>query len=149
MADTLKLDILTPSGPVRIGSKDVGDHESTVEVPGVEVPGFLGEMGILPGHIPFITPVKPGIVRFKRGSDSARVAVGAGFLEVSEDGRVSIMTERAALPEDVDADAASKELSQVRERLAGLEDYALDSVEHKKLLQSEAWLEAQLRASEG
>jgi hypothetical protein len=53
------------------------------------------------------------------------------------------------LPDDVDADAVGKELGEVRERLAGLEDYALESVEHKKLLQSEAWLEAQLRAAAG
>ena len=40
MADTLKLDIVTPTGPIA--------NASGVEVPGVEVPGILGEMGVLP-----------------------------------------------------------------------------------------------------
>jgi F-type H+-transporting ATPase subunit epsilon len=148
MAD-LTLDILTPAGRVKLRKGEGDQLGESVEVPGVEVPGLEGEMGILPGHIPFITPVTGGVVRFKLDGESVRVAVGAGFLEISEDGRVSILTARAVLPQDVDADAAQSELSKVKEALLKLEDYALDSAEHRKLLEREAWLQAQLRAANG
>lgn len=146
MADMLTLDILTPAGPVKLEGSS-GD-ETSLEVPGVEVPGLLGELGILPGHIPFITPVKPGVVRFKTAERSVRLAVGAGFLEISEDGRVSILTQRAAQTGDVDAGTVRNELTDVREQLQKLGDYALDSAEHTKLLDREAWLEAQLRVAD-
>jgi F-type H+-transporting ATPase subunit epsilon len=148
MADLLQLDILTPTGPVRLGHKDAGDHQSTVAVPGVEVPGYLGELGVLPGHIPFITPVVPGVVRFRLDGESRRVAVGVGFLEVNEDGRVSILTERARLPEQIEVDQVREQLASVRKALVALADYALDSPEHQLLITDQAWLESQLRAAE-
>lgn len=136
MADTITLDILTPTGPRREG----------VSVAGVEIPGLLGEMGVLPGHETFITAVTPGVVRFKDGSDSVRMAVGAGFLEVTEDGRVVVLVERALEAEEIDAAAARSRLGEVN---ASLEAHkgAVTSAEHRALAQEQAWLEAQLRVS--
>ena len=77
MSDTaIKLDILTPMGAIRDG----------IEVPGVEVPGVLGEIGVLPRHEALLTALVPGVVRFREGATQVRLAVGAGFLEVKEAG---------------------------------------------------------------
>jgi F-type H+-transporting ATPase subunit epsilon len=147
MRTTLSLDVLTPAGPVELDDGARGDGEPGIEVPGVEVPGLQGELGILPGHIPFVTPIRAGVVRFRRGEETVRVAVSVGFLEVSEDGRVSILTERAALPAQIDVAAAERELSAVSDALAKLADYALTAPEHRELLDRRGWLEAQLRVS--
>lgn len=134
---TIKLDILTPMGPKRRG----------ISVSGVEVPGLLGELGVLPDHVPFITPIVPGVVRFREGNESVRVAVGAGFLEVTADSRVVILVERAAEPAEIDANKARDQLKQVQATLAKDLD-AIDAAEHRKLVTEQGWLEAQLRAGQ-
>lgn len=141
MAD-LHLDILTPTGPAEIPGLAPG----SLEVPGVEVPGLLGEVGVLPGHVPFVTPVVPGVLRFRFGGDDVRLAVGSGFLEVGADGRVTVLTERALGGEQIDVDAARKELEEVSAQLRD-DKSAIDAPEHMRLVAREAWCQAQLRAA--
>ncbi len=144
MADTLKLEILTPTGPVGFGPDQA---EQEVEVAGVEIPGVLGELGILPGHIPIVTPVVPGVVRFRAGDESVRLAVSNGFAEVSQDGRISILTDMVQRPDEVDTTEVKKELDEVEGELKGRRD-SIEGAEHVKLLRRQAWLQAQLRAAE-
>ena len=138
MTETLTLDILTPTGPLAAAHG--------VSVPGVEVPGALGALGLLPRHRPILTPVVPGVVRFRGKDGDTRVAVGSGFLEVSEAGRVTILTERACLAADVDVVAVKRELDQVLAELAS-ERRAIDDPEHRRLLVRRDWFSAQLRAA--
>lgn len=136
MADTtIKLDILTPMGPKRRG----------VEVAGVEIPGLLGELGVLPDHVPFITPVIPGVVRFREGGESVRIAVGAGFLEVTRDNHVVILVERALDVSEIDANKAKDQRAQVQADLSR-DLGSIDAAEHRKLSTELGWLDAQLRA---
>jgi F-type H+-transporting ATPase subunit epsilon len=134
-ASSIKLDILTPLGPKR----------RNVEVAGVEIPGFAGELGVLPDHVPFVTPVVPGVVRFREGDTSVRIAVGAGFLEIGGDGRVAILVERALEAAEIDVAAARDGLARVNAELAGQHD-SIDAAEHRKLLTQQGWCEAQIRA---
>lgn len=134
-ATTIKLDILTPMGPRRRG----------VEVSGVEIPGIAGELGVLPDHVPFVTPVVPGVVRFREGETSVRIAVGAGFLEIGGDGRVAILVERALEVTEIDVAAAREELTRVNAELAAQHD-SIDAAEHRKLSAQQGWLEAQIHA---
>jgi len=136
MADRMKLDILTPRGAKREG----------IDVPGVEIPGLLGELGVLPEHVPFVTAVKPGVVRFRQNNESVRMAVGAGFLEVTDEGRVVLLCERALLPEEIDAEAARARLSEVE---AELRQYSgpISAASYRDLDQERGWLEAQLRCA--
>ena len=133
---TLKLDILTPRGPKRRG----------LDVTGVEIPGLFGELGVLPDHVPFVTPVVPGVIRFRDGEESVRIAVGAGFLEIGADGRVAVLVERALLPSEIDVAAVRQALARVNAELARQVD-SIDAVEHRKLTDEQGWLEAQLRAA--
>ena len=134
-ATTIKLEILTPMGPCRRG----------VEVSGVEIPGIAGELGVLPDHVPFVTPVVPGVVRFREGETSVRIAVGAGFLEIGGDGRVAILVERALEVAEIDVAAAREALKAVNAELAAQQD-SIDAVEHRKLVAQQGWLEAQIHA---
>jgi len=136
MAQGMKLDILTPLGPVREG----------VDVAGVQVPGILGELGILPQHESFITAVVPGVVRFREGAQSVRIAVGAGFLEVKDTGRVVILVERALEPAEIDAARARTELDEVTRELAAYGG-PIGAAKFRDLDTRRAWLQAQLRAA--
>jgi F-type H+-transporting ATPase subunit epsilon len=135
MAD-IKLDILTPLGPKRDG----------VDVAGVQIPGIAGELGVLPAHESLITAIVPGVVRFREGSKSTRLAVGAGFLEVKEAGRVIILVERALAPEEIEVDAVRTRLADVETELAKHRGAVTDP-DHRDLAQERAWLEAQLRCA--
>ena len=102
MADTLKLEIVTPQATVF--SEDV--HMVTL-------PASEGEMGVYPGHVRLITQIVPGeIVVTKNGSDSA-LAVGEGLIEVTPT-RVSILTDMAIRAENID----EAKVEEARQRAA-------------------------------
>lgn len=152
MAEYLNLDILTPDGRVDLrlaeGGKQ-GGEKGPIEVEGVELPAALGEMGVKPRHIPFLTPVVPGVVRFRYDGSDRRMAVGAGFLEVSETGMVTILTERAARSWEVDVDATRSQLAEVTAELGKHRQAAIDDATVLKLEARRSWLDAQLRAAQG
>src|SRR3989338_7819945 len=77
MAKQLKLKIVTPE---RLILEEVVDQ--------VSLPTTLGEITILPDHIPLITELKSGDVVAFKGGEHVPVAVVGGFLEVKkgEDG---------------------------------------------------------------
>lgn len=75
----------------------------------VEAPGFLGEFGVLEGHTPFLSVVRPGLVTIHSASGDMRFVVGIGFVEAGPD-RLVVLTEQVERAEDVDKDAARKEL---------------------------------------
>ena len=58
----------------------------------VQAPGGMGEFGVLPRHIPFLTTLAPGVVKVKTASGPKRFQVGAGFVEAGPD-RVVLLAE--------------------------------------------------------
>jgi ATP synthase F1 epsilon subunit len=77
----LKLDIVTPIGPV------VSTH-----VDWVIATGALGEVGILPGHVPLLSALKAGHLSFKRQGETFSAQTGDGFVEVGSN-RVIVLVE--------------------------------------------------------
>ena len=138
MSGQLILDVLTPTGPV------AGAHE--VRTAGVCVPGSQGELGILPDHIPFMTAIAPGVVSYAVDGESRKIAVNVGFLEVSQDGRLTILSDRVAVAKDVNAEATRTALAEV---IAKLESegkvQSTQEPAYVELLRERGWLEAQLR----
>lgn len=106
--DYMQLDIVTPEKAVL--SRKVTE---------VIAPGSAGEFGVLLGHTPFLTTLKPGQIIAKAEDRDIYMAVSGGFAEVISD-RVIILAESAVLAEDVDTDAVKKELEQAQEKLKGL-----------------------------
>ena len=107
MANTLKLEIVTPSAVVY--SEDVSL---------VALPGRQGDMGIYPNHVPLMTKVAAGEVEVTRDGQKELLAVGEGFAEVTG-GRVSILTDMAALEADIDEAKAEEALKAAEDRLKG------------------------------
>ena len=58
----------------------------------IQAPGELGEFGVLPGHIPFLTTLQPGVVSVYTSGGVQRYQVGEGFAEAGPE-RVVILTE--------------------------------------------------------
>jgi F-type H+-transporting ATPase subunit epsilon len=94
------------------------------EVEIVVAPGSLGEFGVLEGHVPFLTGITPGEVRYTSGGQTEHLAVTNGFAEVS-DNKVSILVDAAEKARDIDMERARKAMERAQQRLAkdrGAED---------------------------
>jgi F-type H+-transporting ATPase subunit epsilon len=91
MAEKILLEVVTPERKVL-----------ETQVDRVEVPGLDGELGILPGHTELISQLKPvGLLTYHVADEKGEMVVSDGFVEVSPD-RVTILTNRASRPEDID-----------------------------------------------
>ena len=73
MIDTLTFDLVTPQATFFSG-----------QVTMVEAPGTLGDFGVLPGHMPFISTLRAGVVTVHDGKSSqSRMFVTGGIAEVN------------------------------------------------------------------
>ena len=105
MADTLKLEIATPTGTVY--SKDV----DMVVLPGVE-----GRMGILPHHVHLMTQLVPGELIVCKDDQEEVFAVGEGLVEITGKS-VAIVTNMAVTAQDIDEAAAEEARQRAAARL--------------------------------
>lgn len=103
---TTRLEIVTPER--KVFEQDV----NMVIVKGVE-----GELGILPNHIPLVTPLKIAPVKAKVGNSETFIAVHGGFMEVRKD-KVVILAEAAELGADIDVSRARLAKERAERRLA-------------------------------
>ncbi|GAA6142830.1 F0F1 ATP synthase subunit epsilon [Hydrogenophaga sp. 5NK40-0174] len=83
----------------------------------VALPGEAGELGILPGHIPLITRIKPGAVRIEKAEgDEEFVFVAGGILEVQPN-HVTVLSDTAIRGHDLDEAKATEARKQAEEAL--------------------------------
>ncbi|HZG17138.1 MAG TPA: F0F1 ATP synthase subunit epsilon [Candidatus Bathyarchaeia archaeon] len=79
--------------------------------------GMEGDLGILPNHMPLVTPLKIAPVRIKlQGDKELVIAVSGGFMEVRGD-KVTIIAESAELPGDIDVERAKQAKERAEKRL--------------------------------
>jgi len=99
MADTLKLEIVTPAGTV---------YSEDVEM--VTLPGVAGQLGVYPQHVPLITHMVPGEMIVRKDGRDLFMATGEGLIEVTAK-RVAILTD-LAIPADRIDEAKAEEARQ-------------------------------------
>ncbi len=104
----LKLEIVTPEA--RIFSDDVDT---------VVLPGFEGEMGVLPAHAPLVTTLLCGELRITKGGKSTEMAVGDGLVEVTG-AYVRVLTDMAINADDIDEKAVEEALERAKNSLESL-----------------------------
>jgi F-type H+-transporting ATPase subunit epsilon len=81
--------------------------------------GTEGDLGIMPGHAPLLTRLKPGPVRIVKQNGSEEIYyVTGGFLEVQPN-LVTILADTAVRAEDVDTAAAEESKQKAKEALDG------------------------------
>lgn len=91
------------------------------EVDEVVAPGALGEFGVLPGHVPFLSALKAGVLAYRTKDEMHFVAVSEGILEVAptaEGGRVLALCPEAVPAPEIDAEAALGEMRAADAELA-------------------------------
>lgn len=105
MATKLKLEVVTPHGSV------LSD-----EVEEVSAQGSEGDFGVFPGHVPFITTLKVGMLSYRNGNDTKYIFVNSGYAEVSPD-KVIVLADSAEKSEDIDVERAKAAMQRAEERL--------------------------------
>ena len=105
MADTLKLEIVTPTAIV---------YSQDVEM--VTLPVVEEQIGIYPHHVPLLTRVTPGEIIVRRNGADEFLAVGGGLVEVTGE-RVSIVTDMAVAVKDIDEAKAEEARQRAAARL--------------------------------
>src|SRR5882757_2925121 len=83
------------------------------EVDQVDVPGSEGDFGVLAGHAPLMTTLRPGILELYREGGTLRVVINGGFAEVNPEG-LTVLADFAVPVEDFEA----SQLAGVIERAA-------------------------------
>jgi len=132
MADTLKLEIVTPESKI---------YSEDVEI--VTLPGSEGEAGIYPNHVPLLTKVQAGEIVVRRDGNEEIVAIGEGFAEVTGE-HVAILTDNAANSGDIDEAAAEQAKAKAEQRLQEGGDISED--EARALNQAIFYSQAQIKA---
>jgi F-type H+-transporting ATPase subunit epsilon len=94
----------------------------------VVAPGSQGEFGVLIGHTPFLTTLKPGQIVVKTEDRDIYLAIGGGFAEIISN-RVIILAETADMAEDIVAEETKSEIDQAHEKLR---EYGRDDPEYTK-----------------
>ena len=101
---SIQLEIVTPD---RLLVKEQVDE--------VQIPGTEGYFGVLPGHTPFFTSLRTGVMWYQQGSQKHYLAVSIGFVEVLPNS-VTVLAQVAERAEDLDqarAEAGMKRAEEV------------------------------------
>lgn len=111
------------------------------EVAEVDIPGTEGDMGILPGHAPVLSTLRPGVVTVtKEGGAKERIFVRGGFAEVNPQG-LTVLAEVAVPVAELHPDLLAQQVKDAEEDVADAQDdetrrRAQENLDHLKALQS-------------
>jgi len=134
MAETIKLEVVTPKGAVLSDDVDI-----------VTAPGYGGEFGVLANHAPFLSTIKIGVMSYKKGGNEEQLMISGGFCKVA-DNKITFLVESAEHGRDVDVDRALMAKERAEKRLAETRMHE----EHVSQARAEAALQrslARLRAA--
>ncbi|MFO7747065.1 MAG: F0F1 ATP synthase subunit epsilon [Orrella sp.] len=88
----------------------------------VSLPGESGELGVLPGHTPLITRVRPGTVKIVMTDDTEEsIFVAGGLLEIQPN-HVTVLSDTAIRAADLDEAKAEEARRQAEETLRNAKD---------------------------
>ncbi|HUZ31148.1 MAG TPA: F0F1 ATP synthase subunit epsilon [Xanthobacteraceae bacterium] len=111
------------------------------DVEQVDLPGIEGDMGILAGHAPLVTVLRPGIVTIYRGGAHEAIVVTGGFAEVGPAG-LTVLADRAVARQDFDLATLSAEIKDAEEDVADAKDEAQRDKLARRLAQLKALQDA-------
>jgi F-type H+-transporting ATPase subunit epsilon len=101
------------------------------DVEQVDVPGSEGDFGVLAGHAPFVTTMRPGILVVHRDEGELRIVVNGGFAEVGPAG-LTVLAEMAVPVEEFDVSLLAGEIKDLQEDVADeKDDWKRDKLAHR------------------
>jgi F-type H+-transporting ATPase subunit epsilon len=118
VAETLQFDLVSPERKL-----------ASVAATEVRIPGAEGDFTAMPGHAPFLTTLRPGLVSV-RGADGAetRYAVTGGFAEVGATG-VSVLAERSLPAAEMTQAVVDGLIAEARKAVAAASPGAVDDAQ--------------------
>jgi F-type H+-transporting ATPase subunit epsilon len=107
------------------------------DVDQVDVPGTEGDFGVLAGHAPAVSALRPGIMTVYVGGNAQRMVVLGGFAEVSADGKLTVLADLADSVEDFNRDVLAERIAAQEEKIKEMEsgnalDRAIERLDHFK-----------------
>ena len=111
-----------------------------------EIPGREGYLGILPGHAPLLSALKPGVLTYSGGAGEHVLVVDGGFVEVFEN-HVRVLAEHAELAQDVKVDLARQQLEKANEALKQAHEAAESARALEEAEKAQARIDAAARGS--
>jgi len=108
------------------------------EVEQVDVPGIEGDFGVLAGHAPYVSTLRPGILTVHAAGRDEKIIVLGGFAEVSDKG-LTVLAELAETEADFDRAVLEARIRETEERIAKTElgdelDTLITRLDHYKTI---------------
>lgn len=121
---TIALDVVTPNGSVF--------HEEDAEI--VILQTKQGELGVMAGHIPTVTPLKIGVLRVKINGKFEYLAVTEGFAEIRPE-QITVLVQAGEFSEDIDSERAEAAKERAENLLRQTQDERVDRYRAELALQ--------------
>jgi F-type H+-transporting ATPase subunit epsilon len=106
MADTITFDLVSPERLLLSTDADM-----------VTIPGADGYMGVMPGHMPLVSTLRPGMIDVQAGGRNERFFVRGGFAEVSAT-KLTVLAEEAIPMSEMDIAVLDQRIRDAEEDLA-------------------------------
>jgi F-type H+-transporting ATPase subunit epsilon len=108
------------------------------QVDQVDVPGAEGDFGVLAGHAPLISLLRPGVMTIYAAGNQVKIVVLGGFAEVGPEG-MTVLADVATSVEDVDRAALQAQIEKMEQDIKALVqgsaiDKAITRLDHLKTL---------------
>ncbi|NGX94186.1 MAG: F0F1 ATP synthase subunit epsilon [Candidatus Afipia apatlaquensis] len=108
------------------------------EVEQVDIPGVEGDLGVMAGHSPLVTTIRPGVMTITAGGKHEKVIVLGGLAEISDKG-LTVLADTATAVAELDLAAFADSITQMEEDLKEKEgtvlDQAIERLDHFKTIQ--------------
>ncbi|MFN3954999.1 MAG: F0F1 ATP synthase subunit epsilon [Pararhodobacter sp.] len=115
MADTLQFDLVSPERML-----------ASVPASEVQIPGAEGDFTAMPGHAPFISTLRPGIVTASTAQGAVKYVVTGGFAEITAQG-VSLLAEHGVPADEMNQAAFDAMLAELRKNAGAASGEAADA----------------------
>ena len=89
----------------------------SADVDQVDLPGAGGDFGVLAGHSPFLSTLRPGVITVRSGGTAQKIFVRGGFADVNASG-LTVLAERAIPVSELKAEQIAAEIKDAEEDVA-------------------------------
>ena len=117
--EKLNLEVVSPEKLILSKSVDM-----------VTISGTEGDFGVLPGHAPIVSSIRPGILEIESNKEIQKMFIGGGFIEVLLD-KVSILATEVFSSEDINISECENKINEYNVKI-GLSETELDKESMQK-----------------
>ena len=128
--EQLNLEIVSPEKLVASKSVDM-----------IIISGTEGDFGLLPGHAPIVSSIRPGLLEIHENNNVEKFFVTGGFVEVLEN-RVSILANEINNIDDIDIVIVENEIKDLKEKLSQTEEETAKSLIELEIYKLESKIES-------